>query len=209
MDELLRNLAHLMKHRTQIDRTAFAELMGQILDSWPGVAWEFGPDPSAPHIDRLSLSVDEGAKVSSKRMIAAQLPLIGDGWTIALGIPPRDWEMYFEATLNGHELGIEGATWRWRMADAGSQIALILAAPDQLNSLTDNDLGELAGIIVNGELGESNCLTHVKSIATRSMKQDAQQWHPMDQLRNTFVEKFPGCEYGAWLAASRQSDASD
>lgn len=203
MEELLSNLSHLMNYRKQVPEEGFSELMGKILAQWPGAGWELGPDPAAPDIDRLSLSVSGVPALQSDPSLAAQLPLRGDGWVIGLGIPPRDWEMYFEATLAGRELEVEGSQWQWNMADAGAQVVLTVAPPERFGTLDDESLRELAGVIVGGELGESNVAAHVQSIGVARRAGGAQQWLPMARLRSSFVDRFPDCEYAAWLAASR------
>jgi hypothetical protein len=64
MDSLLSNLSHLMNHREQAGDEGFSELMAQILSRWPDVGWELAPDPAAPGIDRLSLSVGDVPELS-------------------------------------------------------------------------------------------------------------------------------------------------
>lgn len=207
MDELLSNLSHLMNHREQAGEEGFVELMGKILSHWPDVGWELGPDLLAPNIDRLSLSmngsINDAPELRMNPVLAARLPVKGDGWIIGLGLPPRDWEMYFEATMNGQDLEIEGSEWFWSMTDAGDQGMLTIAPSIQFRHLADEELSELAGIIVTAELGETNVSRFVTSIAVSRTRQGSEQWFSMDSLRKKFVEKFPDCGYGAWLSSSR------
>jgi hypothetical protein len=213
MDELLRNLSHLMHHREQAGLEGFPELMGQILGPWADMGWELGPDLVAPGIDRLSLSLWDVLELRIDPPLAVQLPVNGEGWTIGLGIPPRDWEIYFEATMNGQDLQIEGREWFWAIADvdpspeveAGvdNQVMITIAPSSQFETLTDDELEELAGIIVTGELGEANVARLVRWIDVSPVRQRSEEWFPVESLRKKFVEKFPDCEYGAWLAASR------
>jgi len=211
LDKLLNNLSHLMNHREKAGDAGFSELMAQILSQWPDVGWELGSDPVSPDIDRLSLSVDDVPELRSNPTLAAQLPLKGEGWIIGLGIPPRDWEMYFEAEMNGKDLKIEGSEWFWTIVDVDpepdaevdQQMMITIAPSSQFEKLTDDELGELAGIIVTGELGESNVSRFVRWIDVSPTRQGSGEWFPMDSLRKRFVEKFPDCEYGDWLATSR------
>jgi hypothetical protein len=207
MDELLRNLSHLMNHREQAGDEGFSELMAKILSHWPDAGWELGPDLADPGIDRLSLSVDDMPELRT----ILSLPLQGDGWVIGLGIPPRDWEIYFEAKMNGKDLHIEGSEWFWSIvdvdpqpdADVDEQVMITIAPSSQFEKLTDDELGELAGIIVTGELGEWNVSRFVRWIDVSPTRRDSEEWFPMESLRKKFVEKFPDCEYGGWLATSR------
>jgi hypothetical protein len=203
MDDLLSNLSHLMNHRKQVNEEAFSELMAKILSPWPEAAWELGPDLVDPDIDRLSLSVRDVPELRTNSSLAAQLPSTGQGWIIDFGLPPRDWEIYFEATINGEDLEIEGSEWSWSMADAGGQVTLKIVPADQFRKLGDQESNDLAGIIVTGELGESNVSKFVKSVDVSRTEQASEQWFPMESLRKKFVEKFPDCEYGAWLVSSR------
>lgn len=157
MDKLLSNLSHLMNHREQAGDEGFSELMAKILSRWPDVGWELGPDLVDPGIDRLSLSVDDIPELRTN----PSLPLQGNGWIIGLGIPPRDWEIYFEAKMNGKDLKIEGGEWFWAIVDVDpepdaevdEQVMITIAPSSQFERLSDDELGELAGIIVTGELG--------------------------------------------------------
>jgi hypothetical protein len=206
MDKLLSDLSHLMNHREQAG-DGFSELMAQILSRWPDAGWELGPDLVAPDIDRLSLSVDDMPALRTN----PSLPLQGNGWMIGLGIPPRDWEIYFEAKMNGKDLKIEGSEWFWTMVDVDAepdaevdaQVMITIAPSNQFEKLTDDELAELAGIIVTGELGESNVSRFVRWIDVSSARLASEEWLPMESLRKKFVEKFPDCAYGDWLATSR------
>jgi hypothetical protein len=207
LEKLLNNLSHLMNHREQAGDEGFSELMAKILSRWPEVGWELGPDLIDPGIDRLSLSVDDMPELRTN----PSLPLQGEGWMISLGIPPRDWEIYFEAKMNGKDLNIEGSEWFWTIVDVDpepeaevdKQVMITIAPSSQFGNLTDDELAELAGIIVTGELGESNVSRLVRWIDVSSTRQGSAEWSPMESLRKKFVEKFPDCEYGGWLATSR------
>jgi hypothetical protein len=137
--------------------------------------------------------------------------LKGHGWIIGLGIPPRDWEIYFEAKMNGKDLKIEGCEWFWAITDVDpepeaevdEQVMITIAPSSEFEHLTDDELYELAGIIVTGELGESNVARFVRWIDVSSTRQGTQEWFPMVSLRKKFVEQFSDCEYASWLAASR------
>lgn len=203
MDELLGKLAHLMNHRHEAGDDGFSELMEKILSPWPDVGWELGPDLVDPDIERLSLFLSGVLEPDAESSLAARLPLTEQGWIISLGIPPRDWDIYFEATMNGQDFDIEGREWFWSMADAGDQVTLTIAPPDQFGNLTDEELRDLAGIILAGELGESNVRTLVRWFDVSPTRQGAGEWLPMESLRKKFVEKFPDCEYSGWLATSR------
>lgn len=211
MDKLLSDLSHLMNHREQAGAEGFSELMGEILGQSYDMGWELGPDLLAPDSYRLSLSLWDVRELRTDPPLAGHLPVKGEGWTIGLGIPPRDWEMYFAAKMNGKDLEIEGSEWFWAIADVDpdpeadvdKQVVITIAPSGQFATLNDEELEEFAGIIVTGELGESNVAKFVRWIDVSPTRQGADAWFPMDSLRKTFVEKFPDCEYGAWLATSR------
>lgn len=187
MNELLKNLSHLMNHREQAGTEGFSELMGQILGQWSDIGWELGPDPVAPDIFRLSLSLWDVREMHMDPPLADQLPVKGEGWIIDAGIPPRDWEIYFEASMNGKDLNIEGSEWFWAMADvdpdpdadANEQVMITIAPSSQFETLTDDELEEIAGIIVTGELGEANVAKRVNGLTSHrlnAMPRNGFQW---------------------------------
>lgn len=203
MDELLENLSHLMNYREQAGEEGFVELMAAILAPWPGIAWERGPDLSDPRIERLSLSLSGPQCAGMVDALAARLPLTGPGWVIGLGIPPRDWEMFFVADFGGRTVQVEGSAWAWRMDDDGERVRLTIASPASFDMLADEELAELAGILASGELGESNLSAWVRVIDVSRTQPDSAQWFPMAKLRQHFAKRFPECDYAPWLAASR------
>jgi hypothetical protein len=177
------------------------------------MGWELGPDLVNPDVYRLSLSLWDVLQLRTDPPLAEQLPVKGDGWLIDLGIPPRDWEMYFEAKMNGKDLAIEGREWFWSIADVDvdvdpeadvdAQVMITIAPSSPFETLTDEEPEEFAGMIVTGELGEANVARLVRWIDVSATRQGPEEWFPMERLRKKFMEKFPDCEYGAWLVASR------
>lgn len=204
MQELVNNLSHAMNTRHQVPTEEFIDLMGKIVSGLPGIGWELGPGLDDPDTDLLSLSVMYAPGVLDDAAFVAAFPLHGEGWMADLGIPPRDWEMYFRATLDGQRHEIEGSEWHWQMADGeNGKASLVLAAPASFGSFDAEALREFAHIIAVGELGERNVLRHLASVDAVAMDQPDAAWQPMTSLRRGFVERFPTCAYAAWLRASR------
>ncbi|MBQ5948655.1 hypothetical protein [Massilia sp. ST3] len=205
MQELLRNLAHLMNYRKQVPAEGFTDLMGKILAGLPGLGWELGPALSDADIDLLSLSVMHAPALLDDEDFTAGFPLRGEGWIVDLGVPPRDWDIYFKASFGGKALEIEGREWAWTMSGQEGPVRLSLAVPPaQGDGLDAAALQELAEIIVVGELGERNVLRHVAAIEVLGATPAGGVLEPMAHLRARFAERFPDCAYAAWLSASRR-----
>lgn len=203
MDEILGNLAHLMRYRDRVDGAGFVDLMGKILAARPDIGWELGPDLLDPTRDRLSLSLPE---LRDGGQGWPALPQAGDGWVIDAGMPPRDWDMFYHVDIDGHTVGIEGGAWCWRALVAAGSYALELGIPPgQLPLLEDDRLHELAGILLRGELGENNVGRFVDALTVRLLPAAEAGWQPMTALRAAFAAWFPNCDYAAWLAASRRA----
>lgn len=203
MDEIVSNLAHLMRYRDRVDSAGFVDLMGKILAGRPDIGWELGPDLRDPTLDRLSLSVPE--LLDGEQGAWTALPQRGTDWVIDAGIPPRDWDMFFQADVDGHLLGIEGGAWCWRALVENGRCALALGIPlDQLPLLDAGRLRELAGILLRGELGERNAGRILGDLDVRFLSAAETGWQPMTALRAAFAAWFPDCEHAAWLAASRR-----
>jgi hypothetical protein len=203
MDEIVSNLAHLMRYRDRVDSAGFVDLMGKILAGRPDIGWERGPDLLDPTLDRLSLSVPELRDGGQDAWAA--LPQRGEGWVVDAGIPPRDWDMFFQADIDGHVLGIEGGAWCWRALVTNGSCTLALGIPPgQLPPLDAGRLRELAGILLRGELGERNAGRFIGGLDVGFLPAAETGWQPMAALRAAFAAWFPDCEHGAWLAASRR-----
>jgi hypothetical protein len=203
MEELFKNLSHLMNYRKQIPAEGFTELINKILSGLPGIGWELGPDPIEPELDRLSLSVKHAPELLDNAAFAAGFPLHGDGWIADLGVPPREWEMFFRAKLNGKTYEIEGREWFWQMLEEGEAVRLVFAAPSAtFGDLGKAELNEFAEIIATGELGELNVLRLLASVETVLIDAPGEPWQAMDRLRKQFVKRFPSCAYSAWFMAS-------
>lgn len=202
MDEIVVNLAHLMRYRDRVDGAGFADLMGKILAVRQDIGWELGPDLLDPAIDRLSLSIPESPGGAHE---AWALPQRGEGWVIDAGIPPRDWDMFFQIDIDGHAVAVEGGAWCWRAEVAHGRCALELGIPPGgLPPLDAGRLRELAGVLLRGELGEKNASRYISGLAPRFLPAGEPGWQPMTALRGAFAAWFPDCEHAAWLAASRQ-----
>lgn len=204
VENLLRDLEHLLNHRNQVPEEGFVALMGKILAPLPSVGWEYGPDVLDPAIDRLSLSFRHAPADVAAHPAFAKLPRSGDGWIIDKGIPPRDWEIAFQAVINGKVRDVEGSTWCWSMGNAGSAVELVIGVPrGQFRDASPETLSEMAEVIAMGELGELNLSKFVKSIDVVHMEYLTVHWPTMLSLRKTFVEKFPSSHYADWLVHSR------
>ncbi|MDE2422180.1 MAG: hypothetical protein KGO49_13490 [Gammaproteobacteria bacterium] len=118
MKELFKNLSHLMTHRKKVYTNGFVELMDRILSGIPNVGWELGHLPNDYGVDQLSLSVINNPLFIKQVEDSISFPIKGDDWVINLGIPPRDWELFFEInTEDGQIVEVEGSEWSWVMTD--------------------------------------------------------------------------------------------
>ncbi len=205
MEEIIQNLSHLMNYRKQVPTEGFVELINKILAGLPGLGWQLGSAPADPELDQLSLSVAHAPQLLNDAAFVACFPIHGDGWVIDLGVPPREWEIYFKATLDGKVYEVEGQEWFWKMAEERNVIRLLFAAPpEKFASLGKEVLKEFGEVIATGELGELNVMRFLASVEVMLMDGPGEGWMPVETLRPKFVERFPSCEYAAWLAASRK-----
>lgn len=201
LEPIFDELAHLMRYRDRVDDTGFTELMGSILAELDAVGWERGPDLEHPATDRLSLSGPP--ELFDLALTQLSLPITGDGWIIDIGIPPRDWGMYFETMIEGERVGIEAGTWCWTMQVHGPAVHMRIGIPgDQLPNVDTAQLSDFADVLILGEIGERNQRTHVTQVQVERIDTPA-TWLPMSQFRRRFAEQFPQCEHAVWLKASR------
>lgn len=194
---LRRDLIHLMENRERLSHEAFAELLNEIVPL-DGNGWEMGPDPEDTQRTILSVSaLGDQAKV---RRIEQEfnLPIVTDHWSIIRGIPPMEWEQYFEYTdYKGKQYRIEGSIWRHAIIH-GRNGADIILDPD-LSFL--GDLPEQLGIIICiGEIGERNIESFVSSINYDCLP--VSESNPISRLRADFVKLFPNCYYNKFLRAA-------
>ena len=205
MEEITKNLSHLMNYRKQVATEGFVELINKILAQLPGLGWQLGSDLADSELDRLSLSVAHVPQLLNDAAFVACFPIHGDGWVIDLGVPPREWEIYFKATLDGKVYEVEGQEWFWKMAQEKNMVRLLFAAPPEKFACLDKEvLKEFGEVIATGELGELNVMRFFASVGAMLTEGPGEDWLPMETLRTRFVERFPSCEYAAWLSAPRE-----
>lgn len=205
MDEIIENLSHLMNHRKQVPTEGFVELINKILADLPGLGWQLGPAPDNPEFDRLSLSVAHAPRFLDDAAFTARFPIHGDGWVIDLGVPPREWDVYFRANLDGKMREVEGREWFWKMVQDEKVVRLLFAAPlGKFADLNREVLKEFGEVMATGELGELNVMRFFASVEVTLMEKGGEEWMPVETLRATFAERFPSCEYAARLSAPRK-----
>jgi hypothetical protein len=200
MKNLIRNISHLMNHRKKLDDDGFADLIQKILSEYPSVGWELGPSMSDSKIDLLSLSVKDAPDFLSEFKSSSLAFESGVDWQVDIGIPPRDWELFFEATFEGTSINVEGGNWVWSTAQDISFDELVVAPADLISQpISETDLLDIGKILLVGELGEVNFMQHVKNFIVLRQPTKEIRWCAMSKLRPEFVNRHPECRYSQWL----------
>ena len=184
-----RDLVHLMENRERLSLADFRSLLDEIADLQDS-GWEMGPDPNDPSTTVLAFSIFAHETVLARITNQFALPISGNGWRVRAGIPPRDWERYFEyPTHSGTRYRVEGADWRYRVRAEGGMAKIILYPPRDNSDSFD----ELAHVLCVGELGEDNLADFVSGIECDPL--DPSAGRPFCGLRGEFASLFKGCHY--------------
>ncbi len=196
MHALKTDLIHFMnKFKTLTPDNAMA-LMSHILADTPIETWEIGPHPLNHDIDVLALSSDGISTVEDFIYKTVEPDVDGAGWEIVHGIPPRDWELFFEYSgANGQIFEVEGADWSWQAHwnEDGLDLTLV---PDQ--DYPPDVFDDIARILMVGELGEKNCDKYV-ILRGRHGPSSADGFDPLPTFRSVFAQTFEDCAYREFL----------
>lgn len=204
MKELADKLAQVMGQLDSVDQDAFMDLMAEALDAYPELGWELGPDLDDNDVIRLSLVVSDAPAFRDQAEQAGVFPVEGDNWRIALGVPPRDTDIYLEADVHGEVLAIDGEQLGWQLRTVDGQVDLVVGLPPgPLRQLSVAEREELADVFVAGELGEINQMDYVNSISVEEIEGLSEAWPSLATLRGAFAARFPEAAYAEWLRSSR------
>ncbi len=196
MSELRDNLVHLMTHLARLPEEGVIELMGKILANHSGAGWEMGPHFLNPDITVLAVTGHGDQTVQARLREDIGDDVEGEAWRIVVGIPPRDWERYFELEdANGAVHPVEGDNWLWRSDDACTKVGLYSPAP-----IGENVFQDAARILLIGEIGEQNLERFIRSISACSAHADGLS--PLASFRGEFAAKYPHALYASQLAQS-------
>lgn len=202
MQEIVANLRHLMHHSDQISEEGFRELINKIVAPLGSIGWEFGPDPEDSKRMILSFACKANRDELALRARQLRLPIKEKKWSIVAGIPPRDWEKYFEIVRDsGRRVKVEAGTWYWHSSSKALPKVLNLAIPEGLR-LNDDLLREAVFIFLTGELGEGNFAKFVQlGEVSRFSGRPPSTFQSINTLRKQFVQWAPNAEYGRFLRA--------
>jgi len=158
----------------QIDEVTI-NLLEKIAQDIGAVGWEIGPDIGDPRIS--SLSFNAGLSEERLQAISHSISIIDpiDCWILYAGLPPKDWEIFFEIEgENGAAIPIEGSEWHCTAIEGPSRDCLALYAPPNLK-VTESTLQKCAELIAIGEIGEKNCIDFFSDISVHRVDHS----HPM------------------------------
>lgn len=161
LDAFVRDFFHIIKFLHVIDRSKLQNAMQDIFASVPDIGYEIGVFPGGENLSYIALSIpveNEWREEVGRRILAAET---SPGWRVELGIPPRDWEMYFEIYDDESQewVSIDGRQWCYKFVRSGSTNTL------ELCNATGEAYGQrifddIAKILLVGEIGERNIEKH-------------------------------------------------
>lgn len=203
MNDLKRNLMHIMCYRGQLNSEGFCDLMSKILSNHPHISWELGEHPEERCCDVLSLSVKNNLPEMNLIKNKLSLPIKKDDWTIDVGIPPRSWELYFELSCGDKSLSynIDGRAWMWLADFKDGSCKLKLYVP-QINSINAGYIKDIVNIVLIGEIGELNMLTYIDKVIVSAVYTD--DFRSMEEFKYEFIRQFPGAFYSRYLSEKEQ-----
>jgi hypothetical protein len=200
VDELVVNLTHLMNHKDKIPEEGFIELMGKILGINPSLGWELGLSPENVDIDVLSISTGDDDNEFYEIRDMDIFPIYGGGWQIVLGVPPRNWEMFFFISSDANEeFEIDASNWLYAATWTNNYVDIEISGPRQ--DLIDNGIiDDALRVVLNGEIGELNLRTFIRSFKIFDGHID-ERFKSIKSLRNDFSSHFDNCFYRTFLAS--------
>ena len=196
-----------MRKMTKYDIIEFMDSLSKLSDkeivnfiskkmAFSGHGWEIGPDLENGNTMTFSISAFGGGDFIDDLESTLELPLFGNGWSVQIGIPPRDWEKYFHYTdFRDRIHEIEGSRWRFDLINQCNQVKIILYPHPEI----DPDIfDDVARILCVGELGEKNIIDFVSEIDFLEYTPD--NGKPLSHLRKCFLRIFPKCYYKNFLS---------
>jgi hypothetical protein len=183
-DWFCRNAELISKHYDDV--TVINELDGEVAESWPGLSWEIGPDPSGGWYFALSPNLDrEKAKLAQQQIeLAPKVP----GWRFYSAKQPKYWNGKFNFFGINGETEIDASNWEYvllRYPDGESEILLFT---NKSGSVAECDQEEAAAIVLQSILGE-NCILQNKltfELSSNIPSQFVGKQKPIKNLPNAF-----------------------
>lgn len=145
------------------DTSLINQLDQRVLETWPQLAWEIGPDPTGGWYFALSPNLNRELAITAQDAIR-KAPSVA-GWKLYPARQRKTWDGKFEIETEGRTLTFDSARWRYvllRYPDGETEV--VLTAPES-SSLAPDDRWQAAAIVVEGLLGEECLLEHVTSFA--------------------------------------------
>lgn len=200
LNEVIKNLKHLMLHREKIGSDGFKDLVGKIISVYPSLGWELGPSPEDDSVDILSLTAGGDRDILFDLQDSNLFPIDTDEWKIVVGIPPRNWERYFFiSTGDGSEREVDASKWRYQAFWSDDSVRMRLDA--DVDGCVDNDLmDEIIRIVLFGELGELNTALFLELLDQDSDKSIG-DWKSLGELRKDFSAHISRCHYKKFLSS--------
>ena len=159
-------------------------------------AWEFGPDPMDDDISVLSISLERSAGEVTQLASDLGLPIQGNGWRVQVGMPPRDWDRYFEYEgRSGISYRIEGSHWLYELIPEDNDKVRVELFPDIAIEPKDGD--EISRILLIGEIGERNLAEKICNVSIGNSRKPGTK--AIENLRSEFAELYPDCAYREFL----------
>lgn len=199
MNEIKVNLSHLMDNRDRLSEEDFSQLFSEIMSSYPYIGWELGCTPTEPFSDVLSLTVVSDEKEFKHLYDILALPINGDDWDIVAGIPPRNWDLYFQLMNEGEYIDVEASKWYWDANWKEDSVSLVIYVPEgELHK--KNILKDAVDIAIVGELGELNIAKYVDDICIEHLTNNIlKNKYKMDKLKGVFAQNYNNCHYAKFL----------
>ncbi len=167
-----------------------ADLVNQldqlVVEVWPELAWEIGPDPSGDWYFALSPNLNRSLVASAEEAIR-DAPTV-TGWRLYPARQRKAWDGKFEFESQGRVLRFDSSGWQYvllRYPEGDTEV--VLSAPEAA-TLPDDDRWQAAAIVIEGLLGEACLLEHVNSFALEPGLDEklSAKLKPLQQLPQAF-----------------------
>ena len=146
------DMVHLMENISEIPFEGVQEIMGEILSSEPMIGWEMGPDPQNEECTYLALTC--WGNIDRLLSLSKQLnpPIIGNGWSILVGSPKKNWDGYFEFVDDGgNKFEFEGRSWKYKINKKSEKLHITVFSNDFVDV---KNVYDAVYLFMIGEIGE-------------------------------------------------------
>jgi hypothetical protein len=162
-------------HASQIaehpnDTDVITMLDQHVLDTWPELAWEIGPEPTGDWFFALSPNLNGDLAASARHAISCA-PTI-KGWTFHPTRQRKYWNGRFEFKSLERVLQFDSSLWHYlllRYPEGDTEVVLFAF---EARLLSANERWQAAAIVLEGLLGEACMLDKVNSFALEPAPDD-------------------------------------